>query len=99
MISIEDKVQLLIAKHSFPTVEYLSSLDNSFLLKYPMGCSSPSSPFWVSTAPTPLSEASVCKMKGLVKSGVCKIGLEHKSSFNLVNAQSHSFVYSGINLL
>ena len=49
---------LLMAKHSFSMVEYLTSLGSSFQLKHATGHSRWSSPTWLSTAPTPLSDPS-----------------------------------------
>ena len=57
-----------------------------------MGCSSWFSPNKLNTAPTPRSEASVCKMKAFLKSGLFTTGAEHRSLFRVWNAASHCFV-------
>ncbi len=57
-----------MAKHSFSTVLYLVSLFESFRLRYSTGRSSPPTT-WARTAPSPLSDASVCNKKGRSKLG------------------------------
>ena len=71
-----------MARHSISIVEYLSSLDGNFLLQKVIGCSSPSSEYWVSTAPTPQFDASVCSMNGSWKLGLFKTGAEQSFTFN-----------------
>ena len=71
-------------------VEYLSSLGKNFLLQRAIGCSSPSSEYWVSTAPTPRLNASVCNTNGSWKLGLFKTGVEQSFSFNAKKALSHS---------
>ncbi len=61
---------------SFLTVEYLSSLSKSFLLRNSTGLSSYAFP-WTSTAPSPTSDASTCTINLLEKSGLCKTASRH----------------------
>ena len=76
---------LTIAKHSFSIVLYRCSLGSNFLLMNIIGCFC--LPFsYRSTAPSPLSQASVCKMKLHVKSGFCKMGYDTKACFRKSNA-------------
>ena len=75
-----------MARHSFCIVEYLSSLGRNFLLQKAIGYSSPSSEYWVSIAPTPQFDASVCSTNGRLKLGLFKTGAEHSISFNAKKA-------------
>ncbi len=81
-----------MAKHSFSTVLYLVSLFESFRLRYSTGRSSPSTT-WARTAPSPLSDASVCNKKGRSKLGECRSGPPHRAAFTLVRACWHSSVH------
>lgn len=44
---------------------------------------------WERTAPSPISEASVCRRKDLVKSGWVKTGLLARHSFSIWKATLH----------
>lgn len=80
MICLEDEVAVkpivpwdsmahFMAKHSFPTIEYLVSWSSSLQIRKRTGRCSPSTSCR-STAPRPTSEASVCSIKGWEKSGL-----------------------------
>ena len=79
-----------MAKHSFSTVEYFCSRGNSFRLKYAMGWSLPASSHWLSTAPTPRSEASVWTTKGTEKFGLQSTGVWQRRCFNSLCHSVHS---------
>ncbi len=81
-----------LAKHSFSTVLYLFSLFESFRLRYSTGRSSPPTT-WARTAPSPLSNASVCTKKGRSKLGECRSGPPHRAAFTLVRACWHGSVH------
>lgn len=72
-----------MAKHSFSMVLYLVSLFESFQLRDSTGRSSPPTT-WDRTAPSPLSNASVCNTKGTLKLGACKSVLPHRAAFTLI---------------
>ena len=72
------------------TVAYFSSRGKSFLLKKATGRSSPASSTWVSTAPTPLSEASVSNTNGRLMSGLLSRWFETSIAFGFLKAVSHS---------
>ena len=70
-------------KHSFSMAEYFLSQSKSFLLvvlKQTMGLlASP----WLSMAPTPTADASVCITKVCLGSGLCNIMDELRAAFNV----------------
>ncbi len=71
---------------------YLVSRFESFRLRYSTGHSSPPTT-WARTAPSPLSDASVCNKKGTLKLGECRSGPPHRAAFTLVRACWHSSVH------
>lgn len=75
---------------SFSTIEYLISLSSSFQLRNTSGLLSPSTSCWMTPRPTP--EASVCKMNGLLKTGLCRNGWVHTASLRSLKARSHSSI-------
>ena len=76
-----------IARHSRSIVGYFLFPSDSFLLAKATGKRLPPR-LCNSTAPTPLSEASVHKMNCLSMSGSLRIGFEASSSFKLLKAFS-----------
>ncbi len=60
--------------------------------RYSTGRSSPPTT-WARTAPSPLSDASVCNKKGRSKLGECRSGPPHRAAFTLVRACWHSSVH------
>ena len=84
-----------MAKHSFSTVAYEISLPFNFRLAYAMG-NFLSTSVWSNTAPIPLLEASVCRMKGSDKFGSFRIGNVIKECFNAWNAVSCTLVHCNL---
>lgn len=74
-----------MGRASFSTAAYQVSGGVSFLLMYVTGCSSPLV-VCDTTAPRPVSEASVWRVKGQEKSGACRTRDEERAAFRRWNA-------------
>lgn len=76
----------IMARHYFAIVEYQVSLGSNFRLANATGCFTSSSSSLRRTAPTPISEASVCKKDILWRSASCSIGGFTICCFSFSNA-------------
>ena len=81
---------ILIARHSFSTIVYFTSLGRSLREKYVFGCSSPFSPRCVRIAPSPYSDMSVCNTNSKSRTGLLNTGPQEIKLFNLLKTLSHS---------
>lgn len=82
----------LMTKHSLSNFEYLCSAGFNFSLAKATGLSSPF-PSWHRTSPSATSNASVCRMNGLERSGVATNTLLYNALLILLNASSFVSVH------